>query len=145
MRPKTTTPSTTNRETNVVERIFQALLGVVIVGAIYRYCWLGSPIFAQTLPELYANKLSSSQISQTPTNAAPSSIKVSGWTQEHDGALETPSRIGSLQDASCTNTRRRTYRNAFVGGDWCSLAILQRGRSSGLSQRKWTTTGRKRR
>jgi hypothetical protein len=42
MRPKIAIPSTTNRETKVVDRVIQALLGIIILSAIYRYCWLGS-------------------------------------------------------------------------------------------------------
>ncbi|KAG0652228.1 putative O-acetyltransferase CAS1 [Hyphodiscus hymeniophilus] len=38
-RPTIPMPSSSNRETNVVERIFQALLAVVVFGVVYRYCW----------------------------------------------------------------------------------------------------------
>jgi hypothetical protein len=40
-RPTITIPSASNRATSTIERVFQGLLGIVILSVIYRYCWLG--------------------------------------------------------------------------------------------------------
>lgn len=43
MRTKAALPSTWSRSAAIIERAFQGLLVIVIVGVIYRYCWLGRP------------------------------------------------------------------------------------------------------
>jgi hypothetical protein len=96
------TGGTRPRHRATLDRIFQGLLSVVIIGVVYRYCWIGPPAISiemsfQMQKGIFADL--GLQMSQIHSNAAHFSTRVRGliWVEDKDGAPEGPFKIGSLQ------------------------------------------------